>query len=337
MDSSEPKTEKAEPESRRRGQARLGTDEQAAARIRGAIKASLDRARGEWVQLEEKDEPAPPPPEAQAVVPGESGETPVAATDNEIEVREEPTELVEEATGRVLREAREQRGTTLDEASSDTRIAKRYLEALEDGKSPERLPSRAYARFFLRDYARYLGVPDDEIGDAYRGGPDESEGDLEPLSVAGSRPRRQWVMAALIAAVVVGVIALGVTRFGTPRQEPLPTTPRSSPSAAIAAPPVAPTATPTLAPATEIVAVLRVSEESWVEAIADGETTVQELLVPDDVHRIRADETLQLLLGNAGGVSLLVNGKSVPTGGDGEVARLSFELRDGRVVTVAEG
>ena len=331
MDSSETNPEKAEPESRRRGQARLGTDERAAARIRGAIKASLDRAHGEWIQLEEKNEvAAAAPPQTTVTVETESA---VAAGDNEIEVREEPAEREEEATGRALREARERRGITLDQASSDTRIAKRYLEALEEGKSPERLPARAYARFFLRDYARYLGVADEEIGDAYRGGPDGSDGDLEPLSVAGSRPRRRWLPVALIAAVVVGIIALGVTRIGVPRQDPLPTAPRSSPGVGVATPPAEPTTSPAPTRATEIVAVLRVSEASWVEAVTDGETTVQELLVPEDLQRIRADETLELLLGNAGGVTLSVNGKTVPTGEVGEVARLSFQLRNGRVVT----
>ncbi len=337
MDPSKANPEKAEPESRRRGEPRLGTDEQAAAKIRGAIKASLARAHGEWIQLEEKDEAAASsPPEGQTTVTVET-EPPVAAADKEMESGEEPSEREEESTGRALREAREKRSVTLDQASSDTRIAKRYLEALEDGRSPERLPSRAYARFFLRDYARYLGVGNDEIGDAYRVGPDESEGELEPLSVVGSRPRRGWVTAALIAAVVVGVVALGVTRIGAPRQEQLPAAPRSSPSVGIVAPPVEPTASPTPTRATEILAVLRVSEASWVEAVADGETRVQELLVPEDVQRIRADETLELLLGNAGGVQLSVNGKSMPTGAEGEVARFSFELRDGRVVSVSEG
>ncbi len=331
MDPSEANPERAEQESRRRGQARLGTDEQAAARIRGAIKASLDRAHGEWIRLKEKDEAAAAPPsEGQTTVTVET-ESPVAPTDKEIEEREEPTDQEEETAAQVLRGAREQRGITLDQASSDTRIAKRYLEALEEGRSPERLPSRAYARFFLRDYARYLGVADEEIGDAYRGA-EESDGDLEPLSVVGSRPRRRWVTAALIAAVVVGVVALGVTRIGAPRQEPLPVAPRSAPSVGVATPSAEPTASPVPTRAMEIVVVLRVSEASWVEAVADGEITVQELLVPEDVQRIRADETLELLLGNAGGVELSVNGKNLPTGADGEVARLFFELRDGRVV-----
>ncbi len=98
-------------------------------------------------------------------------------------------------------------------------------------------------------------------------------------------------------------------------------------------PSVRPTPAPTPTRATEIVAVLRVSQASWVEAVTDGETTVQQLLGPNSVQRVRADETLELLLGNAGGVRLTVNGRRVATGTQGEVARLSFELRNGRVVS----
>ncbi|MDP8955385.1 MAG: DUF4115 domain-containing protein [Actinomycetota bacterium] len=329
---SDGKAGEGKPGSRRRGQARLGTDEEAAAKIRGAIKASLARAHGEWVQLEETDEATAvtPPPEATTTV---TVETESPSVGDEIKVHPEPSEREEEAAGRALREARERRQITLDQASSETRIAKRYLAALEEGASPERLPSRAYTRFFLRDYARYLGVDEQELQGAYRAGDEDSDGDLEPISVAGSRPRRRWATAMAVAAVVAGLILLGVTRIGVPQQEPLPTTPRSSPTVGVVTPPVEPTATPAPTRATEIVAVLRASEASWVEAVADGETVLQELLQPDSAHRVRADQTVELLLGNAGGIRLTVNGRRVTTGASGEVARLSFELRDGRVVS----
>ena len=321
---------KAERGSHRPGQARLGTDEESAAKIRDAIKASLDRARGEWVQLEEKDEVA------AATIPIQSEEPVAADAESPVTVDsvsdgdalQEHRE--EEAAGRLLREARERRGVTLDQASTDTRIAKRYLEALEEGASPGRLPSRADARFFLRDYGRYLGVEAGDLREAYRG--DDSE-DLEPPSVSGTRPRRRWATGMLVAAALVAVVVLGVTRIGAPQQEPMPAAPRSSPSVGITTPSVAPTPTPSPSRATEIVAVLRVSEASWVEVVADGETTLQELLIPRAVQRLEANETLELLLGNAGGVELSINGKPVATGAPGEVARLSFELRNGRIVS----
>ena len=324
----------AKPRSRRRGEPRLGTDEESAAKIRDAIKASLARAHGEWVQLEERNGggAAPSPPaEAEPMSTGEP-EHPVAI-DTELEGGVERRSGEAEATGELLREARERHGVTLDQASSDTRIARRYLEALEQGASAERFPSAAYARFFLRDYGRYLGIADHQLRTAYRSGTDD--GDLEPLSVSAAPPRRRWATAAVAAAALIAVILLGVTRFGSPRREPLPAVPRSSPGGAVTAPSVAPTQTPTPTGTTEIVAVLRVSDASWVEAVTDGKTTLQKLLLPGSVQRLKAEGSLQLLLGNAGGIRLSINGNRVTTGAPGEVARLSFELRNGRVVTGA--
>jgi hypothetical protein len=42
--------------------------------------------------------------------------------------------------------------------------------------------------------------------------------------------------------------------------------------------------------------------------------------------------TVELVLGNAGGVDLRINGKRIHTGGSGQVITLSFEWRNGRVV-----
>jgi hypothetical protein len=45
-----------------------------------------------------------------------------------------------------------------------------------------------------------------------------------------------------------------------------------------------------------------------------------------------ADRTLDLTLGNAGGVQLVVNGRPISTGSAGEVVHVSFALRRGQVV-----
>jgi cytoskeletal protein RodZ len=59
--------------------------------------------------------------------------------------------------GRILAEAREARGITLDEAERETRIARRYLIALEEEEF-DVFPARAQARGFLRMYALYLDL-----------------------------------------------------------------------------------------------------------------------------------------------------------------------------------
>jgi cytoskeletal protein RodZ len=59
--------------------------------------------------------------------------------------------------GRVLFQARVARGLTIEDAERDTRISKRYLEALER-EDFSAFPAPFYARAFLRTYAQYLGL-----------------------------------------------------------------------------------------------------------------------------------------------------------------------------------
>src|SRR3989304_10089776 len=59
--------------------------------------------------------------------------------------------------GRVLFQARVARGLTIEDAERDTRISKRYLEALER-EDFSAFPAPFYARAFLRTYAQYLAL-----------------------------------------------------------------------------------------------------------------------------------------------------------------------------------
>lgn len=64
--------------------------------------------------------------------------------------------------GQQMREAREARSLSIDQAATATRIKPHYLEALESGQL-ESLPSMAHARGFLRAYAGYLGLDGDAL------------------------------------------------------------------------------------------------------------------------------------------------------------------------------
>ncbi len=61
------------------------------------------------------------------------------------------------AIGKELRQARLQRGLTLEDVFAATRIRRPYLQALE-AEDWEALPSAVHARAFLRTYAEYLGL-----------------------------------------------------------------------------------------------------------------------------------------------------------------------------------
>ena len=64
--------------------------------------------------------------------------------------------------GAILREARRDAGVTLEDVEYETKIRKRYLDALEREDYAD-LPSAVYARGFLKTYANYLGLDGEEL------------------------------------------------------------------------------------------------------------------------------------------------------------------------------
>lgn len=68
--------------------------------------------------------------------------------------------------GHILREARENKGLSLDDVQGKTRINVRYLTALENGQYSA-LPTPVHVRGFLRNYARFLGLEPQPLLDRY--------------------------------------------------------------------------------------------------------------------------------------------------------------------------
>jgi hypothetical protein len=69
--------------------------------------------------------------------------------------------------GEVLGRARARRGLDIEAVAAQTKIRPKYLRALE-AEDWEELPSTAYAKGFLRTYARLLGLDADALVDEYR-------------------------------------------------------------------------------------------------------------------------------------------------------------------------
>lgn len=64
--------------------------------------------------------------------------------------------------GGILRQQREQKGITLEQAAEDTRIRERFIAALESGDH-RALPGAVYTKGFLRNYADYLDLDSTEL------------------------------------------------------------------------------------------------------------------------------------------------------------------------------
>ncbi|MDO8583491.1 MAG: helix-turn-helix domain-containing protein, partial [bacterium] len=64
--------------------------------------------------------------------------------------------------GQRLQEERESRGLTIEEVSKATKIRASFLSSIEKGEY-KKLPSGTYAHGFVRNYAKFLGLPENEL------------------------------------------------------------------------------------------------------------------------------------------------------------------------------
>src|SRR5215208_733459 len=70
------------------------------------------------------------------------------------------------ALGERFRQARLDRHVSLQDAQRETRIHRRFLEALEN-EDISALPATVYARGFIRTYATYLGLDPEPMVDLF--------------------------------------------------------------------------------------------------------------------------------------------------------------------------
>jgi cytoskeleton protein RodZ len=72
-----------------------------------------------------------------------------------------------EEIGRRLRAAREAKGLSLEVVEEETKIRRKYIEALEAGHGSD-LPGDAYLKGFLRTYGNYLGLDGTTLVEEYK-------------------------------------------------------------------------------------------------------------------------------------------------------------------------
>ncbi len=123
-----------------------------------------------------------------------------------------------ESIGEKLRLAREQHTYTLDQVARDTRVARRFLEALE-AEDFSAFPGETYAMGFLRTYAEYLGLDADELIGLFR----NLQIQEQPLPMNELLDTRRHIPPRLLylgggaAVVVLAIVALVLWQVLSPR------------------------------------------------------------------------------------------------------------------------
>lgn len=241
--------------------------------------------------------------------------------------------------GETLAAARQRAGLSVGQVSETTRIRGAVIRAIErDDFSLS--GGDFYARGHIRAIARAAGEDPgplvQEYDDAHGGAPQPTSAveafEPETPIKMGERRRPNWAAAMAIAAIVVVAFAAVkvITGFGGGSGDRQPA--GTHRSAAAPARTNSPTPTPSkssgpvaMAPG-EVKVQVSAVESTWVSVHNDaGDQLFEGLVSADDMKSWSAKKKLKLILGDAGGVRLHVNGKDVgKPGSEGDVMRLSF-------------
>ncbi len=118
--------------------------------------------------------------------------------------------------GQKLRDERQSRGLSLSEVSGATKIRVEFLEAIEKGEY-EKLPSASYAHGFVRNYTRFLKLPEKEILPLFRREFDaEKVYKVLPEGLMGQKEmplKRFKIKQAVILVILLFVLLLGFIVF----------------------------------------------------------------------------------------------------------------------------
>jgi cytoskeleton protein RodZ len=218
--------------------------------------------------------------------------------------------------GTWLRRQREAREISLREIAERTKISLRYLQAMEEDRF-EVLPAPIFAKGFLREYARYVGLSPDEVVNHYLS-VQQPQADEEGQD--GRRERRggggwpHWLSLGAAVLALLGLAALIAFvsdrwrqhRAGGAEPRPPIVAPMSAP-----VPPAPPV--PAAAPSAPLEVTVEFNQECWVEAVVDGGSRRAEMREQGESMQLEAKQSVVFAkLGNAGAVEIQVNGYPYP-------------------------
>ena len=235
--------------------------------------------------------------------------------------------------GQMLQAAREEKQWSFTYTEEITKIRVRYVRALEEEKY-EVLPGTTYVKGYLRTYAKQLGLNPDEIIALYN-----SSATPEPIPVLGSpnrlvKVRPLWVRPALIGSMavlaIVLVITIALSQSGKKIVDPpyvpaaLPKAPQTEVTTPSPSVPVVPNPENVVATTQEgLTAQLVFTQPCWIEIRVDGQPLFQGTFTAGTSKEVKGTNKIELVtVGNAGGLSVTLNGKALPSlGKAGEVIR----------------
>jgi cytoskeleton protein RodZ len=263
--------------------------------------------------------------------------------------------------GDSLKREREMRGVSLDEISVATRIATRFLQAIEN-EQWDQLPGGVFNRGFVRAFARYLGLDEENIVAEYAlavgDRPSVPVWTGSPPAVTSEQPWAAWIIAGII---VIALIAGGwfaarriyawraarraaqnaaVTAAPETPANPVPAAASSdssanpvatseTPSGKVDSSPVTNATSPTASSATPTIPgrlelKIEAGKKTKVTVDADSNRVFNGTMKAGEDHTFTAKDRFQISARDAGALLLELNGKTLaPIGPPGHAGKVT--------------
>ncbi|HTR44669.1 MAG TPA: RodZ domain-containing protein [Thermodesulfovibrionales bacterium] len=236
--------------------------------------------------------------------------------------------------GNTLKQKREAQGLDLREVADTLKIRYNCLKDLED-TTTDKLPDDLYARGYLRQYAKLLGVDLESLIESYAA--QQTAQDTPPDSPAsqpktGSRVSKNIVVIFSVVVIGAALFAVFSTLTGRREDKPLPPQVHQAERVTLEAP--APTPAPpaldqgSAVPREKVQGYtlhVRADETTWLRVDMGEGKSEEALLKPGEEKEWTSQDGFDLRVGNAGGIRLVLNGKEIePLGKKGEVVRIKL-------------
>lgn len=252
--------------------------------------------------------------------------------------------------GEQLRGERERQGLSISKIAEQLRINSQYLEAIESGET-EKLPGGFFYRSFVRQYARFLGLDENRFEQeletlkppafAAAGGEQQEKFPVTvpPLAQERSRSDRSRFPSSLVLLILTLLAGSAVYSLWYKNRDRTPEPAPQQQQAPTPVPPPQPVAQPAPAPAPQTTEppkqelrtlppdvpgarfqiVLKATENSWVSLSSSGKFLYVGILKAGESRTLEAANAAKLVVGNAGGLDVQLNGKPLgPIGPRGQ-------------------
>jgi cytoskeletal protein RodZ len=236
--------------------------------------------------------------------------------------------------GSLITQARKSAGLSVEDLSESTNIRVALLKEIESNNFTK-CGGETYARGHIRNIATKLGVDPLIFIAAFEEEQMHSDRSMQDLLVENSVMKQpeegskvSWKVLATISVASLFVVGLGQIIISNTSSVDIPAPITSAPSES-ASPSTEPTPTEeaTVSTGTGVQLIVSAARaKSWLfVSDATGRTLFSGQMARGTTKTFSTDVSLNVKIGNAGGVDLTVNGKKVDSiGADGEVVSVSY-------------